>query len=221
MKFPFPIFSNDKQFEEHKNFEERYEKDIIHDIDNGIYPTPVYKVERIRENDNSVVFVLHMVRGMPHCPLFETIAVSKKELKNLIKSIMEEDGTEDKCESKLYDDSYETISRILEITNDMSTLLRHGIDDIKYILYVADLDVGKFTSATNRLVVSKEDMEHDSYFIKQRLHDFEHELSKYGYKAQVDEIKTEIDGNGDKYIKVLCSYRKDDEDDKNSNSNNN
>lgn len=217
----FPIFSSDKEHE-NKNFQSNYVKNTIKNIDNNEFPLPVYKAEAIKELDNAVVIVLHRMKAISECPLFTTMAINKKELKDLIKSIMDEDDESGiYYYSKLYDESYDKIVSILQYRDLLANTTTAKFDDIGYILYSVDIGVEGYIGTS--LAIDMDYMNHDSYFMKCKLHNFEKELlSKYGPGTiQVDDIDICKKHDNSRYIRISCTYKKEDkEDDKSINSNN-
>ena len=201
-----------------------YEENMIKNIDeNKFIPLPLYKTEAIKERDNAVVIVLHRVKdgGYGRSPLFQTIAINKKELRDLIKSIMAEDNDSDiYCYNKLFDESYDKIATILQYRDLLANTSTDKFDDIGYILYSVDIDSEGYIGTS--LVVDIDYMKHDSYFMKYKLQDFEKELlSEYGPGIiQVDDVDICKKHDNGRYIRVSCTYKKEDKkDDKSTNSN--
>ena len=202
----FPIFSNDKDFEKYKDYNLHYEENTIKDINENKFPPPLYKTEAIKELDNAVVIALHRVKNDGYRnPLFQTIAINKKELRDLIKSIMAEDNDSDNCYNKLFDESYDKIVTILQYRDLLANTTTTKFDDIGYILYSVDIDSEGYIGTS--LVVDIDYMKHDSYFMKYKLQDFEKELfAKCGPGTiQVNDVDIcKKHGNG-RYIRVSCT----------------
>lgn len=200
-----------------------YEESMVKIIDENKFLPPLYKTEVIKELNNAVVIVLHRVKNDQYSrnPLFQTIAINKKELRDLIKSIMAEDNDSDiYCYNKLFDESYDKIVTILQYRDLLANTTTTKFDDIEYILYSVDTDSEGYIGTS--LVVDIDYIKHDSYFMKSKLQDFEKELlSEYGPGIiQVDDVDICKKHDNGRYIRVSCTYKKEDkEDDKSTNSN--